>query len=133
MSYKDEDVQKFNDALRRALNQKPGANDLAAIIAFEGAGLKNVQPRVNVLTFNAWKACGRSVLAGQHSVRVGVVLNKVYPMKDDLGEETGETMFRRVPGTAYLFHIIQTQPDPNWDEDSAIPEARIVRGLNSLE
>jgi hypothetical protein len=127
MSYKDEDIQKFNDALRRALNQKPGANDLAAIIAFEGAGLKNVQPRVNVLTFNAWKACGRSVLAGQHSVRVGVITNKAYTDK-----ETGETMFRRVPGTAYLFHISQTQPDPDWDESWAIPEAQIVRGLNSL-
>jgi hypothetical protein len=132
MRYKDDDIQKFNDALRRALNQKPGANDLAAIIAFEGAGLKNVQPRVNVLTFNAWKACGRSVLAGQHSVRVGVITNKPYQTKNDLGEETGEVCFRRVPGTAYLFHISQTQPDPNWDEDSAIPEARIVRGLNNL-
>jgi len=127
MSYKPEDTTKFNDALRRALNQKPGANDVAAIIAFEAEGLKNVQPRVNVLTFNAWKACGRSVVAGQKSVRVGVITSKPYVDKD-----TGETLFRRVTGTAYLFHLTQTQPDPFWDQEWAIPEAMYVRELNSL-
>lgn len=127
MSYKPEDITKFNDSLRRAWNQKPSANDVAAIIAFEGEGIKDVLPRVNVLTFSAWKACGRSVLAGQKSVRVPVIQNKPY-----VDKETGETLFRRVTGTAYLFHLSQTQPDPFWDEAWAIPEARIVRGLNKL-
>jgi hypothetical protein len=96
MSYKDEDVQKFNDALRHELNQRAGSNDLAVILAFEAEGLTDVRPRENVFTFNAWKACGRSVLAGQKSVRD-------------------------------LFHLSQTQPDPNWDESWAIPEVWTVR------
>ena len=43
-------------------------NDKAVLAAFSARGiaLADIEPRVNVLTFRAWKAKGRSVCKGEH-------------------------------------------------------------------
>lgn len=45
-------------------------NDAAAVEAFTKAGFKDVQPRVNVLTYNKWIAAGFKVKKGQKSIKV---------------------------------------------------------------
>ena len=47
------------------------ANDAKCVEAFTKAGYKDVQPRVNVLTYDKWVAQGRLVRKGEKSVKVG--------------------------------------------------------------
>jgi len=127
----DEQRKKQNDALRRAFHSKPGQNDVAAVAAFEARGIEGVIPRLNVFTFAAWKACGRSVMGGQKAVHVPIVKTATYDDKD-----TSEEKVRKYSGTAYLFHLSQTDEDPLWEPDVAIPEAHAIRkalGLPSQE
>ena len=105
------DKQKAIDALRRAIEQKPGPNDVLAENAFEARGIVKPQARVNIFTFAAWKALGRSVKKGEKSVHVDTWISK-KKTNEDTGEE--ETTGMR-PGKAYLFHVSQTQLDPEWD------------------
>lgn len=46
-------------------------NDADAVTAFTAAGYKDVQPRVNVLTYGKWFEKGRLVKKGEKAVRVG--------------------------------------------------------------
>ena len=69
--------EKLTDAQRDAYK---AANDVAAVEAFTKAGFKDVQPRVNVLTYGkikadgtktGWLAQGRKVKKGEKAIRVG--------------------------------------------------------------
>lgn len=77
-------------------------NDFAAIMQFAACGISpdDITPRVNVLTFKAWKALGRRVAKGATGQRVCVWV----PVND---KETGKPDGVR-PITAVLFHITQT-------------------------
>src|SRR5271166_3009745 len=46
-------------------------NDAECIKKFTKAGFKDVQPRVNVLTFKRWVELGRVVKKGEKSTKVG--------------------------------------------------------------
>lgn len=46
-------------------------NDAKCIAAFAKAGITDVKPRVNVLTYNKWVEQGRMVRKGEKSVKVG--------------------------------------------------------------
>ena len=116
-----EQIQKNNEALLRALNGS-SKNDVVAIVAFKEREFEDIRPRENIFTFAAWKACGRSVLKGQKAVHVPIV--KMSRKEDP---ETGEEIVRRYPSTAYIFHVSQTQEDPEWDKETAVPEALAVR------
>lgn len=71
-------------------------NDARAIEAFESAGYANPIPRVNILTYKAWRAVGRQVRKGEKGVKVPVVTGR--------DEDTGRTHWRNVA----LSHIDQT-------------------------
>lgn len=58
---------KLSDADKAAYM---AANDAECVKVFEKAGFKDVQPRVNVLTYNKWIEKGRKVKAKEKSVRV---------------------------------------------------------------
>lgn len=45
-------------------------NEIATVRAFKKAGYKDVQPRVNVMTYNRWIANGRKVKKGEQSIKV---------------------------------------------------------------
>mgnify|MGYP003652954092 FL=1 len=49
---------------------KPDTTALC-IAAFEAKGFKDVQPKVNVMTYKAWVAKGRRVVPGQKGTKVG--------------------------------------------------------------
>jgi antirestriction protein ArdC len=96
------------EALRRARESSSPANDAAVIAAFAARGIFDVEPRENVLTFNAWKALGRSVKKGEKSVKV----TTWAPIKDKQTgqpkrDENGKQKLR--PVTASVFHISQTK------------------------
>lgn len=89
------------EALARVEQGESFANFPTIYAAFEARGIPTAEilPRVNVLTFNAWKAKGRHVRKGERGVRVVTVV-----ITED--KTTGETKSR--PSAAYVFHVSQT-------------------------
>ena len=64
----------------------------------------DIQPRVNIFTYPAWKALGRTVKRGEHGVKVVAWI--VCQKKDDQGVVV--STFKR-PKSATVFHISQTR------------------------
>ena len=99
-------------ALLRIQSMQFGGNDVLVIRAFADADIapEQIDPRQNVLTFNAWKALNRRVGKGAISVRVTVWI----PVGDKAAdEETSNDKPKRSgmrPTTARLFQISQTVP-----------------------
>ena len=91
------------DALQRAQNGHSMTNYAAIFDGFTRKGIPadDIKPRENVLTFNAWKALGRTVSKGEHGVRVVTVI-------DTTDKETGQSKKRL--WTTTVFHISQTKP-----------------------
>ena len=87
------------EALAR-IQSRVSKNDFAAIVQFAECGIhpNDLTPRVNILTFKAWKALGRRVAKGATGQKVCVWV----PVEKD-GKEDGVR-----PITAVLFHISQT-------------------------
>ena len=87
------------EALAR-IQSRVSKNDFAAIFQFAECGIhpNDISPRLNVLTFKAWKAMGRRVAKGATGQKVCVWV----PVEKD-GKEDGVR-----PITAVLFHITQT-------------------------
>src|SRR5262249_8764012 len=92
------------EALDRAQNGLSMSNYPAIDAGFAAMGIaeSDIEPRVNVLTFHAWKAKGRSVMKGQHGVRVVTFIM----VGGELNEATGELEGGyRKPHTSVVFHI----------------------------
>jgi antirestriction protein ArdC len=83
----------------------------AIYVGFAEKGIpeSEIEPRVNVLTFHAWRALGRHVRRGEHGVRVLTWI--VCPDKVD--GATGELKHKggRRPKAAVVFHVSQTDVD----------------------
>ena len=98
-----------SEALSRAQTGQSVGNYAAIFEGFAAKGIPeaDIQPRVNIYTFLAWKALGRSVRKGEHGVKV----HTFVPMKDaadpDNPEAPSETTAR--PRTTTVFHISQTR------------------------
>ena len=90
------------EALARAEQGESFVNYPAIYSGFAAKGIaeSEIQPRVNVLTFQAWKAKGRVVRRGEHGVKVITWI----PVTD---KQTGEITGKR-PWTSTVFHISQT-------------------------
>ena len=99
-------TQTAERALSNALTSASVTNYPAIFAGFAEKGITDVQPRVNVFTYDAWKALGRQVRRGEHGVKVTTWI----PMtkKDDSAPE-GEVSFRR-PKSTTVFHVSQTDP-----------------------
>ena len=91
-----------DEALLNATNNVSMINYSTIFSGFAEKGIDDVQPRVNVFTFNAWKALGRSVKKGEHGVKLitWVAMSK----KTDEGKDS----FKR-PRSVSVFHISQTE------------------------
>ena len=87
------------DALAR-IQSRVSQNDFAAIMQFAGCGIhpNDITPRVNVLTFKAWKALGRRVAKGATGQKV-----TVWVPVEKAGKPDGVR-----PINAVLFHECQT-------------------------
>lgn len=92
-------------ALNNALYSDSLSNYPAIFAGFleKGIAEDDIQPRINVFTFNAWKAKGRQVRKGEHGVRV--VTWVPMTRKDDAGNAVP---IGRKPKTTTVFHISQT-------------------------
>lgn len=112
-------IKMANESLERAVNNQSEANYETIINGFMEMGISesDIIPRVNVFTFNAWKALGRVVKKGEKGVRV---VTWIPCTKKD--EETGEEIKVTKKKSTTVFHIIQTQPiDAPEDNAPVIP------------
>lgn len=93
-------------ALQNALTSQSVANFQAIYEGVEAMGIASddIKPRVNVFTFHAWKALGRSVKKGEHGVKIVTVIP--CTKKDP---ETGDAVPVKKIKTTTVFHISQTQ------------------------
>ena len=90
------------EALSRAENGESFSNYPAIFAGFMAKGIAeaDIEPRVNVFTYPAWRAKGRQVKSGEHGVKVVTFVHR----KD---AETGEES--RFPTSATVFHVTQTE------------------------
>ena len=96
-------------ALRRAEDNSSVANEVSVIEQFVDRGLDadDVLPRVNVLTYNAWRAKGRQVRRGERGVRITtwIPVERKTP--------SGKVKDGVRPKSASVFHVSQTDPANN--------------------
>lgn len=109
--------QQWDRAYDRTQQSTAWSNYLPIIIEFAARGIpeQEIIPRVNVLTYNAWKSQGRYVRRGEHGVKISVVekaseLESAAVYDENEMETQGEkrkyyTLFT----SATVFHISQTE------------------------
>src|SRR3990167_1111673 len=93
-------------ALSNARNGQSFANYAAIYSGFQAKGIaeSDIDPRVNVFTFHAWKALGRQVRKGEHGVKICTYVPMDKVVKD---AATGERKINtwRAPRMTTVFHI----------------------------
>ena len=112
-------IKMAKESLERAVTNQSLANYETIINGFIDMGIpeSDIIPRVNVFTFNAWKALNRVVKKGEKGVRV---ITCIPCTKKD--KETGEEVKVTKTKTTTVFHITQTQPlDETEDKTPVIP------------
>lgn len=112
-------IKMAKESLERAVNNQSLANYETIINGFIDMGIpeEEIIPRVNVFTFNAWKALNRAVKKGEKGVRV---ITCIPCTKKD--KETGEEVKVIKTKTTTVFHITQTQLiDAPEDKTPVIP------------
>ena len=94
------------EALSNALNNESVRNYPAIFEGFIEMGIeeKDIVPRENIFTYNAWKAKNRQVKKGAHGVKI---ISWVPMTKTD--KETGEKESFRRPKSTTVFHVSQTE------------------------
>jgi hypothetical protein len=94
-------TQKQLNALDRARTSQSMLNYRQIIQGLTEKGIdpKDIALRENVLTFDAWRATGRTVRRGEKGIRCLTWI----PMPDDTGAKTVR------PRSVYVFHISQTE------------------------
>ena len=97
------------EALTRARNGTPCANDVQVIMEFAARGVPvdDIKPRLNVYTYNGWKALGKQVRRGEKSVRI-VTWIPIAEKRDGAGKIIRKA--GRRPKTACVFHESQVDP-----------------------
>ena len=92
--------EMLNEAYTRATTGSSFANYPAVLAGFaeKGIAADDINPRENVLTFNAWKKTGRVVKKGETGVKIITWIKM---------EKAGEQFTR--PKTVSVFHISQTE------------------------
>ena len=92
-------AEQQSEALSRATNGESFLNYPAIIDGFAAKGIEDAEPRINVFTYNAWKAKGRQVRKGEHGVKI---LTWITSTDKDTGKE------KQYPKNTTVFHISQT-------------------------
>jgi len=94
-------------ALARAAGNQGMMNYSTIYEGFAAKGIpaSEIQPRVNVFTFAAWRALNRTVRRGEHGVRVVVFIPTT-----EQPDESGKAKQGRLIRSTTVFHISQTDP-----------------------
>ncbi len=102
-------TESQRDALSRARTGQSLSNYPAIYQGFMAKGIQEseIEPRVNVFTFAAWKAQGQVVRKGEHGVRVLTYV----PIPEKRDTETGRVVRKagRLPKASTVFHVSQTK------------------------
>ena len=103
-----EEIQK--ESLNRAITGQSMANYPAIIAGFIEKGIpeKEILPRENIFTYNAWLAVGRQVKKGEHGVKVLTWVEMKGKEKDKKTGKESVKVSRRPKGTT-VFHVSQTE------------------------
>jgi len=98
----DKQLQQM-ESLQRAKNGDSLLNYPSIMQGFTAKGINanDIIPRVNVFTYNAWKALGRQVNKGEHGVKVVTYI-------DSTDKVTGNPT--KLCRSSTVFHISQTTP-----------------------
>ena len=99
------------EALSHAVNGRSVGNYPAIFTGFIAKGIPEaeINPRVNVFTYDAWRALGRQVRKGEHGVKVATIIKTTRKERDEAtGQEVERTASR--PWTTTVFHVSQTDP-----------------------
>src|SRR3984957_3190747 len=86
------------ESLKRAVHGQSFSNFPAIFQGFAAMGIPEaeIKPRVNVFTFQAWKALGRVVRRGEHGVKVTTFIES---KGKEIDSDTGEHKIFRRPWT----------------------------------
>lgn len=102
-------------ALTNALADRSMVNYETIIEGFmeKGIELDDITPRVNVFTYNAWRALGRQVRKGESGVKVVTMIPLTQRAEDGqeaapLTDESGKPRMKAKNVT--VFHVSQTDP-----------------------
>ena len=97
----DKQLQQ-TESLNRAKNGDSLMNYSSIMTGFIAKGINpsDIIPRVNVFTYNAWKALGRQVSKGEHGVKVVTYI-------DTYDKITGNP--KKLCRSSTVFHISQTE------------------------
>ena len=100
---------QYLEALERARNGSSLKNDLAVKLAFQNRGIPEaeIKPRENVLTFDAWRALGRTVKKGEHGVKVLTIVEYEEQAKNP--EQALSPRRKTAPRRTTVFHVSQTK------------------------
>jgi len=90
----------YQEALSNAVGGQSLTNyrDIFEGFIAKGIPIEDIKPRVNVYTYNAWRALGRFVKKGEHGVKI---LTFIQTRKED--KKTGEVTVSRRPWTTTVF------------------------------
>ena len=107
-------AERAREALTRATTGQTFSNYPAIFEGFLAKGLpeSEIQPRVNIFTYEAWRAQGRQVCKGEHGVKVLTYITHDVASKDpeDTNPDgTVKTRVARRPWTTTVFHVSQTK------------------------
>jgi N-terminal domain of anti-restriction factor ArdC len=107
MSISKQELQA--EALSRATSGHSLTNWPAIFAGFTAKGIpeSDILPRVNVLTYHAWRAKGRQVRRGERGVKVTTWISPKDKAEGDDGKKTRPT---KMPWCATVFHESQTDP-----------------------
>ncbi|MEX9892485.1 ArdC-like ssDNA-binding domain-containing protein [Providencia rettgeri] len=94
------------EALNRAENNASEKNYETIFNGFMAMGIAkdDIEPRVNIFTFNAWKAKGRVVKKGEKGVKVITYIQ--VDKKEENSDEVKKVLKKR---QTTVFHISQTE------------------------
>lgn len=99
-------IQLWAESLDRAVNGQSMMNYEAIYDGFEEMGIDpdNIEPRDNVLTYNAWRAKGRQVKRGAHGVKITVFVPTLIK-----GENGAPDRHGKYVRSVAVFHKSQTE------------------------
>lgn len=94
-----------SQAYSRAIGNSSARNYETIISGFVSRGISadDITPRVNVFTYNAWKAQGRQVRKGERGIKILTWIP--IPGKKD---EDDKVKIKVRPRAAVVFHVSQT-------------------------
>ncbi len=102
------------EALSRATGGRTAGNYPAIFAGLMAKGIPEAEitPRVNVFTYDAWRALGRQVRKGEHGVKVATIIRTTRKERDDATGQDVERSSSR-PWTTTVFHVSQTDLSEN--------------------